>query len=750
MSSAGICALAGPVPQIDSKISEARRNSSISSSTRTSTPARTAASRACDEACSASSLSSIVRLMVINLPTSLTPPLRSMRQTGVRRFVPDSKDRPHGARYERKAVADQKRRSLTYDDLYRLREVADPQISPDGETVAFVVVEADRDDDRNRSSIWTVRVGGGDPVRLTYGRADGHPRWSPDGANLAFVRSENDEPGQVWLLPAAGGEARRLTNLPLGAAGFVWSPDSSRLAVLAPVDIEGEPSDDKEKERRKTAPIVIRSAAYKADGMGLIRSNRIHLFVVDAQDGTAEELTKNDTNAATPAWSPDGKRIAFAISFSDAEVTFRTHLCVVDAGGGEPDDIAHWDGSAVAPAFSADGKTITFVGQPGAAPMHSRLYAVPSDGGVPAELAPDFDRNVMIGGPAYPGALPLVLDDGRILFCARDRGCTNAYVLENGAVTKIAGDATSVVAGLRVAGDRIAYVVSSPTIPSDVFVASTDGSREQRLTALNADLIDELELHPCEERTFTATDGLEIHGWVIKGEGPGPQPLLVDIHGGPHNAWSPAFDTAHLYHETLAAQGWTILRLNPRGSDGYGEDFYTAVLGKWGEIDEQDFISAVDTLVDEGLVDPNRVAVCGYSYGGHMTNWLTAKTDRFAAAVSGGCLSNYMSFYGNSDLGYWIGEYEFGAEAYEARDRFAELSPISYVEHVKTPTLILHGENDDRCPVGQAEEWFISLRRLGTKVEFVRYPGASHLFILSGRPTHRIDYNRRIAEWVTG
>src|SRR5919108_488860 len=617
MSSAGICALAGPVPQIDSKISEARRNSSISSSTRTSTPARTAASRACDEACSASSLSSIVRLMVINLPTSLTPPLRSMRQTGVRRFVPDSKDRPHGARYERKAVADQKRRSLTYDDLYRLREVADPQISPDGETVAFVVVEADRDDDRNRSSIWTVRVGGGDPVRLTYGRAD-------------------------------------------------------------------------------------------------------------------------------------GKRIAFAISFSDAEVTFRTHLCVVDAGGGEPDDIAHWDGSAVAPAFSADGKTITFVGQPGAAPMHSRLYAVPSDGGVPAELAPDFDRNVMIGGPAYPGALPLVLDDGRILFCARDRGCTNAYVLENGAVTKIAGDATSVVAGLRVAGDRIAYVVSSPTIPSDVFVASTDGSREQRLTALNADLIDELELHPCEERTFTATDGLEIHGWVIKGEGPGPQPLLVDIHGGPHNAWSPAFDTAHLYHETLAAQGWTILRLNPRGSDGYGEDFYTAVLGKWGEIDEQDFISAVDTLVDEGLVDPNRVAVCGYSYGGHMTNWLTAKTDRFAAAVSGGCLSNYMSFYGNSDLGYWIGEYEFGAEAYEARDRFAELSPISYVEHVKTPTLILHGENDDRCPVGQAEEWFISLRRLGTKVEFVRYPGASHLFILSGRPTHRIDYNRRIAEWVTG
>jgi dipeptidyl aminopeptidase/acylaminoacyl peptidase len=205
----------------------------------------------------------------------------------------------------------------------------------------------------------------------------------------------------------------------------------------------------------------------------------------------------------------------------------------------------------------------------------------------------------------------------------------------------------------------------------------------------------------------------------------------------------------HIYHEVLASQGWSILRLNPRGSDGYGEDFFTAVVGKWGEIDEQDFLCAVDALVEEGLADRERVAVCGYSYGGHMTNWLTAKTDRFAAAVSGGCLSNYASFYGNSDLGYWIGAHEFGAEAYEARDRYAELSPISYVEGVTAPTLILHGENDDRCPVGQAEEWFVALRRRGEEVELVRYPGASHLFILTGRPSHRIDYNERIADWVT-
>ena len=644
-------------------------------------------------------------------------------------------------------MAKGKRRTLTFDDLFGLREASDPRLRPDGSQVAFVVTTADRDADANRHSIWTVDTDGGDPVRLTHGDADLHPRWSPDGSHLGFLRRADDAPPQIWLLPSAGGEARKLTDLSLGVSGFEWSPDSSRLAVLAPTDIEGEPGDDEEKERRRHAPIVVRSAAYKTDGMGLIGSKRLHLFVVEAESGEAEQLTKDDVNVVTPRWSPDGKRIAFAASLEDRDVTARSHLFVVSAGGGEPEEVAHWGGTAVAPFFSPDGRTLAFVGSPHPGPCHGRLYVTSPDGGEPDELAPDFDRNVMIGGPAYPGARPHFVED-RVLFCARDRGCTNAYVLADGDVTKIAGGAESVVSGLTSAGERIAYVLSAPDVPADVFVASADGSGERRLTDLNKELLSEVTLHPCKERTFTAADGLEIHGWVIEGDGPKPQPLLVDIHGGPHNAWSPAFDAVHLYHEVLAAQGWSILRLNPRGSDGYGEDFFTAVVGKWGEIDEQDFLAAVDTLVDEGLADPKRLAVCGYSYGGHMTNWLTARTDRFAAAVSGGSLSNYTSFYGNSDEGYWIGEFEFGAEQYDARERYAELSPLSYVENVTAPTLILHGENDDRCPIGQAEEWFVSLRKLGREVEFVRYPGASHLFILNGRPSHRIDYNRRITDWV--
>jgi dipeptidyl aminopeptidase/acylaminoacyl peptidase len=641
-------------------------------------------------------------------------------------------------------------RTMEYEDIFRLRDASDPRLSPDGRAVAFVVTMADEEADENRSSVWTVAAGGGAaPAPLTRGDHDAHPRWSPDGRHLAFLRADDDKVPQIWLLPAAGGEARKLTSLRGGVRGFEWSPDSTRFAVLSPVDLDGEPADDTDKERRKHAPMVVRSATVKADGAGLLGGRRVHLFVVDARSGEAEAITKNDINVVTPRWSPDGKRIAFAASLADRDRTARTHLFVADAGGGEADEVVRWGGTAVAPFFSPDSSALCFVGHTHPGPGHARLYRVAGDFGEPDELAPGFDRNVMIGGPAYPGAPPRFVDGDGIVFCARDRGCTNAYLLRDGSVTKIAGDGATVVSGLSDAGGRMVYVKSAPDIPGDVFIADAGGGGERRLTDLNRELLDGVQLHEWQERTFTAADGLQLHGWVLVGDGPAPQPLLVDIHGGPHNAWNSTFDAVHIYHEVLASQGWSILRLNPRGSDGYGETFFTGVVGAWGEIDQQDFEAAVDALVVEGVADPERLAVCGYSYGGHMTNWLTARTDRFKAAMSGGCLSNYTSFYGNSDIGFWMGLFEFGAEPWDARDRFVRLSPISYVENVKTPTLLLHGENDDRCPIGQAEEWFVSLRRRGVETELVRYPGASHLFILNGRPSHRIDYNRRIEEWMT-
>jgi dipeptidyl aminopeptidase/acylaminoacyl peptidase len=252
-----------------------------------------------------------------------------------------------------------------------------------------------------------------------------------------------------------------------------------------------------------------------------------------------------------------------------------------------------------------------------------------------------------------------------------------------------------------------------------------------------------------EPRTFRAPDGLELHGWVTGARGDGPQPLLVDIHGGPPNAWGPSFDPVHGYAQVLAAQGWAVLTLNPRGSDGYGEAFWNAAHGAWGVADADDFLSAVDALVAEGVADPDRLAVTGYSYGGYMTCWLTTQTDRFAAAVPGGVVTDLVSFSGTSDMAGLLDPMEYGVLAATGAERLRDLSPLTFVEKVRTPTLIVQGAADDRCPVGQAEQWFTSLRTLGREVELVLYPGASHLFVLAGRPSHRADWNQRVIGWVT-
>ncbi|HEY7811997.1 MAG TPA: serine hydrolase, partial [Nakamurella sp.] len=257
-----------------------------------------------------------------------------------------------------------------------------------------------------------------------------------------------------------------------------------------------------------------------------------------------------------------------------------------------------------------------------------------------------------------------------------------------------------------------------------------------------------VELYLREPRQFAISDGSYVEGWLIRDPGvSGPGPLLLDVHGGPHNAWNGAADPAHLYHQVLATRGWTVLLLNPRASDGYGEAFYTAAVGAWGVADAKDFLEPIEELVAEGVADPARLAVTGYSYGGYMTCYLTSRDSRFAAAVAGGAVSDLTSMAGTSDAARELSDWEWGTDSPRGRD-FSASDPITRVTDVTTPTLLLHGDSDIRCPVGQAEEWHVALRELGVDTQLVRYPGASHLFILDGTPSHRIDYNQRVVDWV--
>ena len=301
---------------------------------------------------------------------------------------------------------------------------------------------------------------------------------------------------------------------------------------------------------------------------------------------------------------------------------------------------------------------------------------------------------------------------------------------------------------MSVAGQTAAIVLATPASFGEVVTLSLADGAETVRTSHGGGLAD-AEPFVRAEREFAISDGTVVAGWLIRDPArSGPQPLLLDIHGGPHNAWHGAADPVHLYHQELAARGWTILLLNPRGSDGYGERFYTAVQAGWGAADGKDFLEPVDALVAAGVADPDRLAVTGYSYGGYMTCFLTSRDHRFAAAVAGGVVSDLVSMAGTSDAGHYLSELEFGGQPWAGHDGYPVMSPLAQVANVRTPTLVVHGAADVRCPIGQAEQWHTALRELGVPTRLVLYPDASHLFILDGKPSHRLDFNRRVADWV--
>ncbi|MBC9716583.1 serine hydrolase [Streptomyces sp. TRM66268-LWL] len=637
------------------------------------------------------------------------------------------------------------------DDLYALALPEQPALSPDGTRVVYVLRTADREHDRDHRELWTVPAGGGPARRLTREPADTAPAWSPDGRTLAFVRGGGDGPPQLWLLPADGGEPEPVTELPLGAGAPVWSPDGKTLAFTAAAG----PSDDGK------APVATDRLGYKADGQGLFGPVRAQLHVLDLATRTVRRLTHGDRHVGAPAWSPDGRRLAFASACGDdADLTLRSAAYVVDAHdpGAAPRLVGGDEGLAYTVTWTADGAALLVTGRTDVRAAHTGLLRVPLDGGPTDDLTVALDRNLMPGGPGYPGALPQLADEN-VLFCIRDRGCTHLYELDARGESRplVAGDG-QVVSGLSVAvsaadtntaaGNTAVVVLATPSSYGEIVAVDLSTGRTRTLTTHGANLADVEPFAP-QEREFTVSDGTTVHGWLLRDpEHTGPGPLLLDIHGGPHNAWNGAADSVHLYHQELVARGWSVLLLNPRGSDGYGEAFFTGAIGAWGAADARDFLEPLDALVEEGIADPDRLAVAGYSYGGFMTCWLTSRDDRFAAAVAGGAVSDLTSMCGTSDEARALGIAELGGPPWRHRTEYAALSPYSRVEHVRTPTLVVHGAADERCPAGQAEQWFTALRERGVPARLVLYPGSSHLFLLDGPPSHRTDLGRRIVAWV--
>lgn len=638
--------------------------------------------------------------------------------------------------------------------LARLRFVGDPRFSPDGTAVACVVAQMDEERDVYRSSVWVVGTDGNALRQLTNGiQRDFAPRWSPDGERLAFL-SNRWGSTQVWLIDVGGGEARGVTSIPSGAADPRWHPDGVHIAFLSRV-VERPDEHDTRLAR------VITTLRYRTDEEGYLNGMRWHLFVINVETGEVRQLTSGDWDDSSPAWSPDGRSLAFVSSRNeDRDYTSVSDLWTVPFDGGKPRRVTASRGPVASPAWSPDGEWLAYRGHEHGDRwgVNHRVYVVPSGGGAPRCLTAGFDRSVgvlplgdTLPHPQTPTSLAWSPQGDRVFFQTADGG--NGPVCSadlNGNVQPVVSGGL-VCRGYAVSNDPqrplVAYVASTPTEPGDIYVRLLPEGAPRRLTDMNGALLSAVALSAPETIRFPSSDGAMIEGWVLRSPGftSGTRyPMVLQIHGGPHYSYGNTF----MYEfQLLAAQGIVVLYTNPRGSLGYGEAFDRALESHWGEMDHEDLMAGVDHVIEQGYVDPERLGVTGGSYGGYLTNWAIGHTDRFRAAVTDRCETNMMTMWGTADhLQMRSDEAKFG-RPYEDPQPFLRHSPLMFVHRMRTPLLIIHGEADYRCTIVEAEQLFSALKRLGREVVFVRYPGENHDLSRSGTPSRRLDRAARIVEW---
>jgi dipeptidyl aminopeptidase/acylaminoacyl peptidase len=643
------------------------------------------------------------------------------------------------------------KRNLQLDDLYRLREVSDPQISPDGAWVAYTVSRPDTAEDQANSDVWMTSWDGARSVRLTSNKSsEATPRWSPDGRYLTFLSDRDDprEVDQVWLLNRSGGEAERITDLPGGVSDYAWSPDSKRLALIVSDPDPDSTHISADTARKSTPrPIVVNRFQFKEDETEYLDARRDHLYLFDLANRKAGILTPGEYNEAWPSWSPDSRSIAFVSKRRpEFDRTNNWDLYVVDASDGAsprqlttfegPDMDPQWGGRA--PSWSPDGKQLAYV-QGG--PLKLIYYAgqkvavVPVAGGPARVLTSAIDRNVL--SPTWSS------DGASILFLLEDDRVTDvASVPAGGGKTVQLTRDRGLVSDFSVGpGGKVAVLATTPTMPAEVF--AIEGARLRRLSRQNDAWLAGVRLAAAEEISFKSKDGTPVHGFLMRPvdhQAGTRVPTVLKIHGGPVYQFSNEFD---FEWQLLAAEGFAVVGANPRGSSGRGEKFSTAIWADWGNKDGQDVLAAVDHAVAAGVADPARLGVSGWSYGGILTNQVIARDRRFKAAISGAGQSNALAGYGTDQ---YVREYEAELGLPWANlEAYTRVSyPFFHADRIVTPTLFLCGERDFNVPLLNSEQMYQALRSLGRETELVIYPGEYHEI---RKPSYQRDRLQRYLAW---
>jgi dipeptidyl aminopeptidase/acylaminoacyl peptidase len=628
-------------------------------------------------------------------------------------------------------------------DLALLRIPSAPSLSPDGRLVVVAVGRIDLEANAYRGDLWvTPTDGSAPPRRFTAGKRDGRPRFSPDGRWIAFLRASDEDKPQLHVMPSDGGEPRRVCEHPLGAEAFAWSPDSTRIAYVARLPEPGRYGSDKDVPPEKEPPRRITTFQYRLDNLGFTNDRRPHVFVVDALAEGAEpvQLTRGDYDHGDPAWSPDGHTVAFVSARHETrDEDAASDVFVVPAEGGDPTRVTATDLAVARPAFSPDGGTIWFCGAPtDLAGRTTGLWSVPADGSAAPRRLTDperFDHEPAFGG----GVLPLLVDEQAVTTVSMRRGAVPLFRFPvDGSEPRCLLGGDRQVHDYDAGGGVVAAVVSDPTSAGEVVVL--EAGRERTITDFGALLARSASLRPMTELEATAPDGASVHGWVLKPAGTGPFPVVLMVHGGPfaQYGWT-LFDEAQVY----VGAGYAVVMGNPRGSAGYGERHGRAIVGDFGNLDAKDVLALLDAALADPDLDGDRVGVMGGSYGGYMTSWLVAHSDRFRAAISERACNAFDSFEGSSDIGWlFVSQYN-GTDP----ERVLAQSPLTHVDRIRTPMLLIHSEHDWRCPVEQAQRLFVALKQRKVEVELLLFPGEGHELSRSGLPSHRIARFEAILDW---
>ena len=638
-------------------------------------------------------------------------------------------------------------RGMVPEDVFELAGVADPWVSPDGRTVAFSVARVDGKANEYRAAIWLAPMDGSSkPRQFTSGtKRDADPRWSPDGSTLAFTSNREGESSQLYLMPVAGGEPRKLTSLDEDVNEVVWSPDGSTIAFVSRVrDPAYKEKDDKKREPRRFTRLK-----YKLEHVGWTGDRPQHLFTLKA-DGSGEpvQLTSGDFEDSGPRWSPDGKTIAFlSARHPDWDTDHVSDVYLIEAKGGEPTRLTQGGGGFDGISWSPDGGRLAAGRYPGEwdDPKHTQIGVVDAGSGEVRLLTESLDRNCS----PYPQIREPIWDGDDIVFAVEDRGNTHVYRVASDGSGKpelaVGGERT--VTGYDVAGGRLVCSATEPTSLSELYID------ERQVTEVGKGFAEGRQLVPAERFTATSADGTEVEAWVMKPVGfePGVKyPALLNIHGGPFTQYGNRFFDEF---QVFCGGGYAVVFSNPRGSSGYSEEWGRAIRGPgeagpgWGSVDYEDCMAVIEEAVRRfDFIDGERLGVIGGSYGGYMTSWIVGHTDRFKAGISERAVNQWVSMWGSSDFGWDFKGY-FGKFLFEDVQAYLDISPATYAQNVHTPLLILHSENDLRCPIEQAEQLFTTLRLLKREVEMVRFPEESHELTRSGNPVHRVQRFRIVLEW---